>query len=271
MKKHLLTTGEFAKLCGTQKGTLLFYDKEGLLKPKHVSENGYRYYEIEQYFEFDLLSMLKEVGSSLKEIKTHLRHMDGESFLSFLEEKQVAAKRELNKLKQRTLMLGDMTECLREALNFDYDVLIVEQQEKERLEVTPTGATPSESRWELVMRFVESNDAYKKQEQKPRSPFGFILGLDDVRQGNSFECYSFHRARRTTPRSRLHVKPEGKYATLAHKGTNETHRQALAGMLEKIDSAGMVIKSDIYVYDMVSYVVQETGDCYALKYCVLVE
>mgnify|MGYP000858061038 CR=1 FL=1 len=137
MEKQLLTTGKFAKLCGTQKGTLLFYDKEGLLKPKHVSENGYRYYDIDQYFEFDLLSMLKEVGSSLKEIKMHLRHMDGEGFMSFLEEKQVAAKRELNRLRQRALMLGDMAECLREALNFDYDVLIVEQQEEERLEVTP--------------------------------------------------------------------------------------------------------------------------------------
>lgn len=271
MEKHLLTTGEFAKLCGIQKGTLLFYDKEGLLKPKHVSENRYRRYEIEQYFEFDLLSMLKEVGSSLKEIKAHLRHMDGEIFLSFLEEKQVATKRELNRLKQRTLMLGDMAECLREALNFDYDALIVEQQEEERLEVTPTGATPSESLLELVMRFAEYNDAYKKQEQKPRSPFGFILGLDAVRRGNHLERYSFHRARRSTPRSRLHVKPKGRCATLAHKGTDETHRQALDGMLGKIDSAGMTVKSDIYVYDMMSYVIKGTGDCYAQKYCVLVE
>ena len=271
MEKRLLTTGEFAKLCGIPKGTLLFYDKEGLLKPKHVSENGYRRYAIEQYFEFDLLSMLKEVGSSLKEIKTHLRQMDGEAFLSFLEEKQAAAQRELNRLKQRTLVLGDMAECLREALNFDYDALIVEEREEERLEVMPTGATPSESQWELVMRFAEYNDAYKKQEQKPRSPFGFILDLDDVRRGNHLERYSFHRARRTTPRSRLHVKPAGTYATLAHNGTEETHRQALTGMPEKIVSAGMTIKSDIYVYDMMSYVIKETGDCYALKYCVLVE
>lgn len=258
-------------LCGTAKGTLLFYDKEGLLKPKHVSENGYRHYEIEQYFEFELLSMLKDVGSSLKEIKTHLRQMDGESFLSFLEEKQAVAQRELNRLRQRTLVLGDMAECLREALNFDYDVLIVEQQEEERLEVTPSGISSPESRWDLVQRFAEFNDAYKKQEQKPRSPFGFIIGLDDVRRGNHLERYSFHRARRTTPRSRFHVKPEGRCAILAHKGTEETHRQALAGMLEKIVSAGMTIKSDIYVYDMMSYVIKETGDCYALKYSVLVE
>ncbi len=52
----LLTTGQFAKLCGTQKGTLFFYDSEGLLKPKYVSENGYRRYGAEQFFDFDLSS-----------------------------------------------------------------------------------------------------------------------------------------------------------------------------------------------------------------------
>ena len=51
MKKNLLTTGEFASLCSTQKGTLLFYEKEGLLRPKHVSENRYRRYGVEQFFE----------------------------------------------------------------------------------------------------------------------------------------------------------------------------------------------------------------------------
>lgn len=271
MKKHFLTTGEFASLCGTAKGTLLFYDKEGLLKPKHVSENGYRRYGIEQYFEFEFIAMLKEVGSSLKQIKVHSRRMDGEDFLTFLEERLVAARRELNRLKQQMLMLEDMTEGMREALRFEYDAVTVAQQDEERLEMTLTGASASESQWELIQRFVESSQAYERQEQKPRSPFGFILGLDDVRRGDRVERYSFHRARRTTPRTRLHVKPKGKWAILAHKGTDETHRQAIAGMLTTIDAAGMTIKSDIYVYDMMSYVIQETGDCYALKYCVLVE
>ena len=78
MDTKMLTSGAFAKLCGTQKGTLLFYDKEGLLKPKHISENGYRRYGIEQFFEFDLRSVLRNTGSSLKKIKKYLHHMDGE-------------------------------------------------------------------------------------------------------------------------------------------------------------------------------------------------
>ena len=55
-----LSTGEFASLCRTRKDTLLFYDKEGLLKPRLVSENGYRRYHIGQFYEFDMVAMLKE-------------------------------------------------------------------------------------------------------------------------------------------------------------------------------------------------------------------
>ena len=271
MKKNLLSTGEFASLCGTQKGTLLFYEKEGLLKPKHVSENRYRRYGVEQFFEFDLLTILKEVGSSLKEIKEHLHNMNGENFLSFLEEKQLAAEKELRRAVQRRLMLKDMTTCLRDALNFEYDTMTVQQQNAERLEMTPSGASPSESQWELVQRFAEFNRAYEQEEEKPRYPFGIVYYLDDVRQGNYVEQYYFTKARRSTPLAFLHIKPAGKYAVLAHMGTEKSHIQALARMLEHISEASMIIKSDVYVYDMMSYVMQESGDCYSLKYMIRVE
>lgn len=35
-----LKTGEFARLCHTTKETLFHYDREGILRPRYVSENG---------------------------------------------------------------------------------------------------------------------------------------------------------------------------------------------------------------------------------------
>ena len=81
-----LSTGEFASLCRTRKDTLLFYDKEGLLKPRLVSENGYRRYSIGQFYEFDMIAMLKETGSSLKEIRAFMQEPDPAGLLAHLEE-----------------------------------------------------------------------------------------------------------------------------------------------------------------------------------------
>lgn len=69
----LLTTGEFARFCGVSKDTLIYYDRQDILKPRHVSENGYWRYLPEQLYEFDFISILKETGSSLTEIKEQMK------------------------------------------------------------------------------------------------------------------------------------------------------------------------------------------------------
>ena len=84
---NMLSTSEFAKLCNTTKQTLFYYDKENLLKPKYVSDNGYRRYGVEQFMDFDRITMYKETGSTLKEIKTYIRNVNGEAFLALLEKK----------------------------------------------------------------------------------------------------------------------------------------------------------------------------------------
>ena len=72
MDGKLYSTGEFAKLCGVKKQTLFHYDDIGLLKPAHVSANGYRGYSYSQYEDFLMISCLKEAGMSLKEIASYL-------------------------------------------------------------------------------------------------------------------------------------------------------------------------------------------------------
>ena len=60
------TTGEFARLCGVKKDTLFHYDAIGILRPDIVRENGYRYYSINQFFIFDIISMLKKAGAGTR-------------------------------------------------------------------------------------------------------------------------------------------------------------------------------------------------------------
>ena len=39
-----IKTGDFAKLCGTNKRTLFHYDEIGLFSPAYTDEKGYRFY-----------------------------------------------------------------------------------------------------------------------------------------------------------------------------------------------------------------------------------
>lgn len=73
MEDKMLKLSEFAEFCGTTRDTLLWYDKMGILKPAVVGENGYRYYSPKQFFDYDLISTLKQTGNSIREIAEYNR------------------------------------------------------------------------------------------------------------------------------------------------------------------------------------------------------
>lgn len=58
--------GQFSKLIGKTNQTLRNWDKDGILKPHHVSESGYRYYSQEQLNNF--LGLKQEVQLNKKTI-----------------------------------------------------------------------------------------------------------------------------------------------------------------------------------------------------------
>ena len=62
--------GEVAAMLEVSTRTLRFYDEKGLVKPAYTEENGYRFYEKEQIRQIELILFLKDLGFSLKQIKT---------------------------------------------------------------------------------------------------------------------------------------------------------------------------------------------------------
>ena len=63
---------EFAKLAHTTCRTLQFYDEIDLFKPAYTTENGYRYYLLEQLYDFSFISALRELGMRIDDIKSLL-------------------------------------------------------------------------------------------------------------------------------------------------------------------------------------------------------
>lgn len=62
--------GEISKIKNIDKQTLRYYDKLGILIPKVTdSNNQYRYYTVDQFFEVDCIKFCKMLGLSLDEIK----------------------------------------------------------------------------------------------------------------------------------------------------------------------------------------------------------
>ena len=89
MKRRLtFHTGEFARIVGVNKRTLHYYDEQGIFKPDHVAENGYRSYSFRQFYPFYLLRMLRGMGLEISEIKEYMEHRSPARLDALLGEQQ---------------------------------------------------------------------------------------------------------------------------------------------------------------------------------------
>ena len=156
-EKKFLNVGEFANICGTTKETLLHYDRKGLLNPQYVASNGYRKYSIEQYFDFDLISLLKESGASLKQIKNYLDNKNNSEYLKLLRDQVFLLKSKQDQLAHRLSMLNHLLEITEESVIKPFDTLFFEERESKNIylyKIDPDKMLTRESSVECYSNFL---------------------------------------------------------------------------------------------------------------------
>lgn len=80
-----LSIGQMARLNGLSEQTLRLYDKAGLFSPMYRdAENGYRYYDIRQSAQLDMIQHMKALGMSLKDIREQMTHFELDMFKTIL-------------------------------------------------------------------------------------------------------------------------------------------------------------------------------------------
>ena len=105
-KKGWLTSGAFAALCGTTKETLRHYKDVGLLLPVHQGDNGYFYYDVEQFYDFYAISIFRQTGTPLEKIRRCLRGQDTAQTLALLREQRTQLEAERQKLEHMDFVLS---------------------------------------------------------------------------------------------------------------------------------------------------------------------
>lgn len=102
--------GEFAKICGVKKATLIHYAKIGVLKPDHIGENGYFYYAPEQIYTFEAINLLRGMDISLSEIGVFMKDQNMNVCRGILE-------RSLQKLREKQLYLQRLNNIVEQTIN----------------------------------------------------------------------------------------------------------------------------------------------------------
>lgn len=264
------TTGEFAKLCHTTKETLFHYDDIGILKPKLVKENGYRYYLSYQYFEFDLIKVLQEVKMSLKEIKEFMEQRNSENFVNTLNEKYQRLeeeKKRIHKMQHRIEQSILMTKYGEETKHM---VPFIQKCQAEHL---LTICLPNRTMSDQDMMSYVSQHLNFCQEQglTEELPLGSIIYHDQFMNKDYHENRYFVKLDEPFDNQRYVLKPEGLYATILHEGFYDTISESFDKLFQFVEAEGYRMVGDAYEYEIHNYFTVQDVEEYLISLSIRID
>lgn len=112
--KDFYKINEISLLYGIGVDSLRYYEKIGILSPKR-DVNGYRLYSLKDIYKLNIISDLRQLDFSMKQIKEYLDNQNIENTRSLLKDEQEFIEEQLRKLRSKKQIIKERIEALEEA------------------------------------------------------------------------------------------------------------------------------------------------------------
>lgn len=232
-----IKTGDFAKLCNTNKRTLFHYDEIGLFSPAYTDEKGYRYYSESQCDVFFTITCLKEIGMPLKEIKTYIDHRNPDALKKLLKEQQQKVQRDLEQLHRIEQVIDTKLQLVSsgEHLHFQNRLspVILEEHPEEYLITSPRLDT---SDHEVLFKAICQHIGYCTHfHLNAGHPYGAMLTVESLLSSDQ-DTYAHFFTKVQSPPSQhpFTAKPQGTYAVVYLQGNYYDADSAYRRLLDYI-------------------------------------
>ncbi|MDB0441508.1 MerR family transcriptional regulator [Clostridioides difficile] len=221
MEKQYFTTGEFAKLCGISKQTLIFYDKIGIFSPEYKDRNNYRYYSVYQYDTLDILQSLREIGMSLEEIKEYIKNRSPQLCVEMLKEEEIKIRKKIKKLKQISSKIQNRINTTVEGISrIDNEEIYISNRCEEYLVLSSDLSSINDGNF--MMELIDFTNYCKSRNLYQGYELGAIISNENIKNENYLNISSFYlKINKKIKDKKLYIKPEGMYACIKHIGRYE--------------------------------------------------
>lgn len=265
--KKFLKIGEFARLCKTTRDTLLHYARKGFIRPRHTAANGYRYYSMDQFWEFNMLSLLKETGSSLSEIKEAGKRPGSEAYVDLLKTKLELLIKRRDDFSKRIDMFDNLLQLTEEAISAPRDML---------METIPPICLIRYYKVDTKASFnLPSPEIYSSSfknyisEEYSYPPLGMAIDYQHVKSGKFIIDYIFSDSKEANTDYAVTL-PKGKYLSWYHCGNMESHVICYKKLLERIIADGESPKGNMLIFDQMNYLISTSDNEFIGKYMIYV-
>lgn len=233
MQKNIIpaiSTGRFAKLCGTSKRTLVHYDEIGLFRPAMTDQRGYRYYTEAQCDVFAIITALKEIGMPLQEIQSYLDNRSPAALKTLLQAQRKLVQQELENLRRIDQMIATKLQLLEQGEQVVCNTVSVEQCPQEYLILSEP--VNSDAHDKIIERLYQHLDYCFKNRFNVGHPFGAMMHKNSLLNGQ-YKTYAYFFTKVTAPQQTpcLFIKPAGLYAVTYMEGNYYEADEAFRALL----------------------------------------
>ena len=118
------SSGQFAAMANVTVRTIRFYDKQNILKPSYVNENGARFYTDSDLARLQQILLLKYLGFSLDEIRTIAVDPDHQFMLNSLRLQQKLIQDRIEQLELVSKAISDTTQSIEKDHHLDWSRML---------------------------------------------------------------------------------------------------------------------------------------------------
>ena len=215
-KNKLLTVGQFAKLHGINKKTLMWYDETGLFRPAVINpSNGYRYYNYHQSPVLETILLLRELDVSIKEIKDFMKERSAANLERLLYEKTRELDYKITHMQALRETLCKHHQHMLTLLEMDLsEISIIEKDGRCLVTVDITENTSFEEEVEMITAETAKYQLGRLHD----ASYGSMISVASLKAGN-YDNYSklFFFFSFLAKEPGLHMQPGGRYLQAFHK------------------------------------------------------
>lgn len=269
-----IKTGDFARLCGTNKRTLIHYDEIGLFKPAYTDDRGYRYYSESPFDVFFTINCLSKLGMPLREIGAFLNHRNPQALKKLLleqreevlkEEERIRKTRQVIETKLALVSLQEKLESNQAGSSTEH---IFQEYTPEEYMILSDPLNTNDH--EAIIHTLCSHIGYcNKNNLNAGHPYGAMLDVSELRQGHlDTYAYFFTKVIDRPEDFPFHIKPAGTYAVAYLKGDYYDSEETYRKLFQWIDENGFRTGQYSYKEAIIDELAADSSEEYLTKISV---
>lgn len=254
--KDLFSIGELAKFQNISKQTLIFYDKIGLFQPAYTDpQNGYRYYSAKQIDYLDTILIMKEMGFSLNEIKTHMQNYTIDTSLVTLRKQLAVLDRQAEHLQLVRNRLARRCEQMESVKRYHEENEPISVKEISRKYLLYSEVEKPYSSKDISIATKKCFSQAFKDSLPIFFQTGDIIPYSHILEERYTEAtVAFLPIENTKRAENIRIMPKGRVVSTYHYGTYETIERSYKRLLKFCRDEKLEICSDSYEFCINDYI-----------------